>query len=70
MDIARRTVVWVRPTLPSTRITSKTNNNPLHTGRGVFNNIIPTTTGAAKAVAAVLPDLKGKVTGVSIRVPT
>jgi glyceraldehyde-3-phosphate dehydrogenase/erythrose-4-phosphate dehydrogenase len=56
--------------LPSTRITSKTNNNPLHTGRGVFNNIIPTTTGAAKAVAAVLPDLKGKVTGVSIRVPT
>ncbi|EPS29638.1 hypothetical protein PDE_04588 [Penicillium oxalicum 114-2] len=39
-------------------------------GRGVFNNIIPTTTGAAKAVAAVLPELKGKVTGVSIRVPT
>ncbi|KAJ6027562.1 hypothetical protein N7499_001018 [Penicillium canescens] len=39
-------------------------------GRGVFNNIIPTTTGAAKAVAAVLPGLKGKVTGVSIRVPT
>ncbi|KAJ5925567.1 Glyceraldehyde/Erythrose phosphate dehydrogenase family [Penicillium verhagenii] len=39
-------------------------------GRGVFNNIIPTTTGAAKAVATVLPELKGKVTGVSIRVPT
>ncbi|CAI7677624.1 unnamed protein product [Penicillium manginii] len=39
-------------------------------GRGVFNNIIPTTTGAAKAVASVLPALKGKVTGVSIRVPT
>ena len=39
-------------------------------GRGVFNNIIPTTTGAAKAVASVLPELKGKVTGVSIRVPT
>lgn len=39
-------------------------------GRGVFNNIIPTSTGAAKAVAAVLPGLKGKVTGVSIRVPT
>jgi len=42
----------------------------ISTGRGVFNNIIPTSTGAAKAVAAVLPDLKGKVTGVSIRVPT
>ncbi|KAJ5167745.1 Glyceraldehyde-3-phosphate dehydrogenase 1 [Penicillium canariense] len=39
-------------------------------GRSVFGNIIPTTTGAAKAVASVLPELKGKVTGVSIRVPT
>ncbi|KAJ5670718.1 uncharacterized protein N7477_006081 [Penicillium maclennaniae] len=39
-------------------------------GRGVFNNIIPTTTGAAKAIASVLPELGGKVTGVSIRVPT
>ncbi|KAJ6093405.1 Glyceraldehyde/Erythrose phosphate dehydrogenase family [Penicillium sp. IBT 16267x] len=39
-------------------------------GRTVFNNIIPTTTGAAKAVASVLPELKGKVTGISIRVPT
>lgn len=47
-----------------------TNIPTLHSGRGVFNNIIPTTTGAAKAVAAVLPDLKGKVTGISIRVPT
>ncbi|KAL4780383.1 hypothetical protein BJX76DRAFT_360877 [Aspergillus varians] len=39
-------------------------------GRSVFNNIIPTTTGAAKAIATVLPELAGKVTGVSIRVPT
>ncbi|OJJ49479.1 hypothetical protein ASPZODRAFT_23711 [Penicilliopsis zonata CBS 506.65] len=39
-------------------------------GRSVFDNIIPTSTGAAKAIAAVLPELKGKVTGVSIRVPT
>ncbi|KAJ5115253.1 hypothetical protein NUU61_001012 [Penicillium alfredii] len=39
-------------------------------GRSVFNNIIPTSTGAAKAIAAVLPELQGKVTGVSIRVPT
>ncbi len=33
-------------------------------------SIIPTTTGAAKAVALVLPDLKGKLTGFSLRVPT
>jgi glyceraldehyde 3-phosphate dehydrogenase len=33
-------------------------------------NMIPTTTGAAKAVALVLPELKGKLTGLSIRVPT
>ncbi|KAJ5887541.1 Glyceraldehyde-3-phosphate dehydrogenase 1 [Penicillium taxi] len=39
-------------------------------GRQVFNNIIPTSTGAAKAIATVLPQLQGKVTGVSIRVPT
>ncbi|KAB8236910.1 type I glyceraldehyde-3-phosphate dehydrogenase [Aspergillus alliaceus] len=38
-------------------------------GRSVFDNIIPTTTGAAKAIATVLPELTGRVTGVSIRVP-
>ncbi|KAF7536622.1 hypothetical protein G7054_g4368 [Neopestalotiopsis clavispora] len=39
-------------------------------GRSVFNNIIPTTTGANKAVTAVIPELAGKVQGISIRVPT
>lgn len=39
-------------------------------GRSVLGNVIPTTTGAAKAVAAVLPELTGKITGISIRVPT
>ncbi|PYH49444.1 type I glyceraldehyde-3-phosphate dehydrogenase [Aspergillus saccharolyticus JOP 1030-1] len=39
-------------------------------GRTVFDNIIPTTTGAAKAIATVLPELQGKVTGISVRVPT
>ena len=39
------------------------------TGRSVFNNIIPSTTGAAKAVGLVIPDLKGKMTGMSFRVP-
>ncbi len=40
------------------------------TGRSVFNNIIPSTTGAAKAVGLVIPSLAGKMTGISYRVPT
>ena len=40
------------------------------TGRSVFNNVIPSSTGAAKAVALVIPSLKGKMTGISYRVPT
>lgn len=40
------------------------------TGRSVFGNIIPSTTGAAKAVGLVIPSLAGKMTGISYRVPT
>jgi glyceraldehyde 3-phosphate dehydrogenase len=39
-------------------------------GRSAAINIIPSTTGAAKAVALVLPEVKGKLTGMSFRVPT
>lgn len=39
-------------------------------GRAAAGNIIPSSTGAAKACALVIPDLKGKLTGMSFRVPT
>ena len=38
--------------------------------RAAAENMIPTTTGAAKAVALVLPELKGKLNGMAVRVPT
>ena len=60
-------------TIHATTATQKTVDGPSgkdwRAGRTILNNIIPSSTGAAKAVGLVVPDLKGKLTGVSMRVP-
>lgn len=45
-------------------------HNDLRRARGAAQNIIPTTTGAAKAMSIVMPELKGKLDGFALRVPT
>jgi glyceraldehyde 3-phosphate dehydrogenase len=61
-------------TVHATTATQKTVDSPSNKdwrgGRGILENIIPSSTGAAKAVGLVIPDIQGKLTGMAFRVPT
>jgi len=67
--IARGLMTTVHATTATQKTVDGVSGKDWRFGRGILENIIPSSTGAAEAVTKVLPSLRGKLTGMSFRVP-
>ena len=67
--IQRGLMTTIHATTASQKVVDGPSRKDWRFGRGILENIIPASTGAAKAVTKVLPELRGKLTGMSFRVP-
>jgi len=67
--IRRGLMTTVHATTATQKVVDGVSGKDWRFGRGILENIIPASTGAAEAVTRVLPSLKGKLTGMSFRVP-
>ena len=67
--IERGLMTTVHATTATQKVVDGISGKDWRFGRGILDNIIPASTGAAEAVTRVLPNLKGKLTGMSFRVP-
>ncbi len=68
--IKRGLMTTVHATTATQKVVDGLSGKDWRFGRGILENIIPASTGAAEAVTRVLPALKGKLTGMAFRVPT